>query len=155
MKVIISETFVSINPDWTYKTSLMLIRNMKSRRSPIQSALEDVSKEPEPPPKPIFCCMRNLRNSIVLTTFCIAPNSKIVEATFRFCGKKRKKPPEHTFLGRKVNQAVSFLLLPEYSSMTNMFVTSESSQNYRHYNPALLNLNICNITSQLIHNPGI
>ena len=92
---VMSETFV--------------ISNMKSRRSPFHSALEDVSKEPEPPPKPIFCCMRNLRNSIVLTTFYIAPNSKIVEATIRFCGEKKKKPPDQTFLGRKVNQAVSFL----------------------------------------------
>ena len=93
---------------------------MKSRRNLIPSALEDVSKEPEPPPKPIFCCMRNLRNSIVLTTFYIAPNSKIVEATSRFCGEKKKKPPDHTFLGRKVTKLfLSFL--PEYSSMTDMF----------------------------------
>ena len=137
----------------------MLISSMKSRRNPIQSALEDVSKDPEPPPKSIFCCMQNLQYSIVLTTFCTAPNSKIVEATFRFCGEKKNKPPKHTFLGRKKGKPTCFqfpfLLLPEYSSITNMFVTSESSQSYRHCNPALLNLNICTITSRLIFNPGI
>ena len=76
---------------------------MENHRSPIlvsQSASKDVSKNAEPPPKLIFCCLRNLRYSTVLTTFCIEPNNTIVEVTFRFRREKKNSPPGHIFLGR-------------------------------------------------------
>ena len=67
-----------------------------------QSATKDISKNAEPPPKLIFCCLRNLRYSTVLTTFCIEPNNTIVEGTFLFRREKKNSPPGHVFLGRNI-----------------------------------------------------
>ena len=123
----------------------------------LMSQSKDVFKNPEPPPKSVFCCW-NLR-STVLVTFCIEPSNKIVEATLEFRRDKKISHPGHNILGRHMRgkcdcfDVHSFCCL-NGSSIIQMFTACEGLWPRANSN-LVLPVNICTMPASSVTDPGM